>query len=204
MRNLLQDLRYALRMLAKNPGFTIVALLTLALGIGANTAIFSVVNTVLLKPLPYARPEGLVKVWGRFTGIGLPNDLNWFSAPEYRDLRDLNRSFSDITVPSGGVVNLGVSGYPQSVNGAQVSPSMFSILGISPIMGRTFTPEEATQGHDRVVILGYSLWQREFHGRSRPASWRGAACCAPSGHGDRRPVGRATFSVSRALSRRDL
>ena len=162
MTTLLQDLRYALRMLAKNPGFTVVAVLTLALGIGANTAIFSVVNTVLLKPLPYPHPEGLVKVWGRFTGIGLPNDLNWFSAPEYRDLRDLNRSFSDITVLSGGTVNLGVSGNPQSVNGAQVSPGMFSILGVNPIIGRTFTPEEATQGHDRVVILGYSLWQRSF------------------------------------------
>jgi putative ABC transport system permease protein len=162
MTTLLQDLRFALRVLMKNPGFTIVAILTLAVGIGANTAIFSVVNTVLLKPLPYARPEGLVKVWGRFTGIGLPNDLNWFSAPEFRDLHDLNRSFADITVLNGGAVNLGLSGNPQSVNGAQVSPSMFSILGISPIMGRTFTPDEATQGHDRVVVLGYSLWQRAF------------------------------------------
>lgn len=162
MTTLLQDFRYAVRVLLKNPGFTLVAVLTLALGIGANTSIFSVVNTVLLKPLPYRHPEGLIKVWGRFTGIGLPNDQIWFSAPEFRELRDLNRSFSDLTVLNGGPVSVGVSGNPQSVNGAQVLPGMFSILGVSPIIGRTFTPDEAVQGHDRVVILGYGLWQRAF------------------------------------------
>jgi putative ABC transport system permease protein len=162
MTELLQDLRYSVRMLLKNPGFTLVAVLTLAFGIGANTAIFSVVNTVLLKPLPYANPRGLVKVWGHATGLSLPNDQIWFSAPEFRELRELNRVFSEVTVLNGGPVNVGVSGNPQSVNGAQVLPSMFSILGVNPIMGSTFTPEEAVQGHDRVVILGYSLWQRAF------------------------------------------
>ena len=96
MGTIVQDLKYGLRMLAKNPGFTAVAVLTLALGIGANTAIFSVVNGVLLHPLPYSDPDRLVMVWMRFTGIGIPNDRNWVSAPEIRDLKEFNRSFADL------------------------------------------------------------------------------------------------------------
>ena len=162
MTTLLQDFRYAVRMLVKNPAFTLITVLTLALGIGANTAIFSVVSTVLLKPLPYPHPESLIKVWGRFTGIGLPNDQMWFSAPEFRDLLQQNRSFSEAAVISPGAFNLGLSGSPQSVTGATVSPALFSILQINPRLGRAFTPEEAQQGHDRVVILSSSLWQRAF------------------------------------------
>jgi len=162
MTTLLQDLRYAVRMLLKNPGFTLVAVLTLALGIGANTAIFSVVNTVLLKPLPYPNPDSLVKIWTHFTGIGLPNDQNWFSPPEFRDVQQQNRSFSDIAVVNPGTYSLGVSGNPQSVNGATVSPSFFNLLGVRPYLGRAFLPDEGEQGHDRVVVLGYGLWQRVF------------------------------------------
>ena len=162
MNTLWQDVRYAIRGLVRNPGFTFVTVITLALGIGANSAIFSVVNTVLLKPLPYASPEGLVKVWGRFTGIGLAKDQMWFSAPEFRDLRDLNHSFANVAVLNGGPASLGASGNPQSVAGAVVSPSMFSILGVTPMLGRSFTADEAEPGRDRVLILGYSLWQRAF------------------------------------------
>jgi len=162
METLWQDIKYGLRMLGKSPGFAGVAVLTVALGIGANTAIFSVINAVLLKPLPYPNPDGLVKVWTHFTGIGLPNDQNWFSPPEFRDLREQNRSFSDVAVLDNGRYSLGVSGNPQSVDGAAVSPSLFTILGVSPQLGRTFTAEEAEQGHDRVVILGHGLWQRAF------------------------------------------
>jgi len=93
METFWQDVRYGARMLVKAPGFTAVAVLTLALGIGANTAIFSIVNGVLLKPLPYPEPQKLVTVWGRFTGIGLPDDRNAISAPEFRDIQDLNHSF---------------------------------------------------------------------------------------------------------------
>jgi len=163
METLWQDIKYGLRMLGKSPGFAGVAVLTVALGIGANTAIFSVINAVLLKPLPYPNPDGLVKVWTHFTGIGLPNDQNWFSPPEFRELREQNRSFSDVAVLGGnGRYSLGVSGNPQSVNGATVSPSLVTSLGVSPQLGRTFTAEEAEQGHDRVVILGHGLWQRAF------------------------------------------
>jgi putative ABC transport system permease protein len=163
MNTFWQDIRYAIRGLVRNPGFTLVTVVTLALGIGANSAIFSVVNTVLLKPLPYRDPSGLVKVWTRFTGIGLPNDQNWFSAPEFRDLSEQNRSFSAVSVLSPGTFNLGLSGSsPQSVTGAVVSPALFTILGINPRLGRTFLPEEAQQGRDRVVLLSYGLWQRAF------------------------------------------
>ena len=165
MNTFWQDVRYAIRGLVRNPGFTLVIIVTLALGIGANSAIFSVVNTVLLKPLPYRNPSGLVKVWTRFTGIGLPNDQNWFSAPEFRDLSEQNRSFSAVSVLSPGTFNLGLGGgNPQSVTGAAVAPALFAILGINPRLGRTFLPEEAQQGRDRVVILGYGLWQRGFGG----------------------------------------
>jgi len=163
MNTFWQDVRYAIRGLVRNPGFTLITVVTLALGIGANSAIFSVVNTVLLKPLPYSNPAGLIKVWGRFTGIGLPNDQMWFSAPEFRDLSEQNRSFSDVSVVSPGTFNLGMSGSnPQSVTGATVSPALFGILGISPWLGRTFLSDEAQQGRDRVVILGHGLWQRAF------------------------------------------
>src|ERR1700757_427170 len=91
---LLQDLRFALRQMGKRPGFTLVVVLTMALGIGANAAIFSVLDAVLLRPLPYNHPEQLIKIWTRFTGIGLPNDQNAVSAPEFRDFQQLNRSFT--------------------------------------------------------------------------------------------------------------
>jgi len=97
---LLQDLRYAFRLFRKSPAFTAVAVLALALGIGANTAIFSVVDAILLRPLPYKDPDHLVKIWTNFTGIGLPNNQNWVSAPELMDIRTLSKSFSQIAASS--------------------------------------------------------------------------------------------------------
>src|ERR1700687_2652703 len=166
METLWQDLKYAARMLAKNPGFTAVAVLTLALGIGANTAIFSVLNAVLFRPLPYEQPERLVKIWGRFTGIGLPKDQNWISAPEFRDLTQNSKSFSEIAVVTTNAFNLGVNGTPEQITGANVSPSMFRALSVSAQAGRTFAEEEAQPGHDSVIVLGYGLWQRAFGGDS--------------------------------------
>ena len=164
MADLGQDLRYALRMLGKNPGFTSVAVLTLALGIGANTAIFSVLDAVLLRPLPYPEPQQLVKLWSRFTGIGLPNDQNDVSPPEFRDLQQLSQSFTDLAAVSTGTFNLGVKGSPERVTGASVSPSFFTILGAHTRLGRTFLPEEAQPGHDHEVILSDRLWRRAFGG----------------------------------------
>jgi putative ABC transport system permease protein len=162
MRVLLQDLRYALRQMRMRPGFTAVVVITLALGIGANTAIFSVLDAVLLRPLPFTQPQKLVKVWTRFTGIGLPNDQNAVSPPEFRDFQQLNKSFSDLAAIGSGAVNLGVKGSPQRVVGASVSPSLFSMLGVQPFLGRTFLAEEGQPGRDHEVILSYGLWRRVF------------------------------------------
>jgi predicted permease len=162
MSVLMQDLLFALRQMGRRPGFTAVVVLTMALGIGANAAIFSVLDAILLRPLPYEKPEQLIKVWMRFTGIGLPNDQNWVSAPEFRDLQELNRSFSDLAAIDSGAFNLGAKGSPQRVVGASVSPSLFNILGAQPLLGRTFLAEEAQPGRDREVLLSFGLWQRVF------------------------------------------
>jgi len=162
MSVLLQDLRFAIRQMAKRPGFTAIILLTMALGIGANAAIFSVLDAVLLRPLPYGQPERLIKIWTRFSGIGAPNDQNWISAPEFRDLQQLNHSFSDLAAMSGGSFNLGIKGSPQRVVGAAVTPNLFSMLGVQPQFGRNFLPEEGQPGRDHEVILSYGIWRRVF------------------------------------------
>jgi len=162
MATLIQDLKYGIRMLRKSPGFTVVAVVTLALGIGANTAIFSLVNTVLLRPLPFPQPQQLVKVWTHFTGIGLPNDQNWASAPEFRDIDELNHSFSGLAAIGEGGFNISGQGMPERVEGFVVSPSFFSVLGVQPALGRVFLPEEGQPGKNNVVLLSHGLWERRF------------------------------------------
>jgi hypothetical protein len=153
---LVQDLRYGLRMLRKSPGFTAVAVLTLALGISANAAIFSVVDAVLLRPLPFPDPARLMRIWecapsrGYFRNVVNPlNFLDW---------RDHAKSFESMAAVLGGVMtNLNAQGEPIAVPGMQVSPEFFSILGVTPILGRTLSAEEGVAGHDQVVILSYEL-----------------------------------------------
>ncbi len=164
MEVLLQDLRFAFRQMGKLPGFTTLILLTLALGVGATAAIFSVLDTVLLRPLPYAHPEQLVKVWTRFVGIGQPNDQNWVSAPEFQDFLRLNHSFFELAAIDTGSFNLGMKGSPQRVVGAAISPNLFPMLGVQPVIGRNFLPDEAQPGREHEVILSYGLWQRQFGG----------------------------------------
>jgi putative ABC transport system permease protein len=164
MKTLLNDVRFAFRQMAKRPGFTLVVVLTMALGIGANAAIFSVLDAVLLRPLPYPEPQKLIKVWSRFTGIGMPNDQNWVSAPEFRDYQQLNQSFSDLAAIGVDAFNLGVKGSPMRVIGAGVSPNLFGMLGAQPMLGRAFRPEEAQPGRDKEIILSYGLWRRVFAG----------------------------------------
>jgi putative ABC transport system permease protein len=160
MGTLLQDLRYGIRMLARNPGFTAVAVITLALGIGANTAIFSVVNAVLLRPLPYKNPDQLVNVWQTF----YPRH-SWTAVPpaNFLDWREQNGVFEDMAaVAAYPGVNLTGNGEPKRLEGHRVSASLFPLLGVSPLLGRTFLAEEDRPGGDRVAILSHRLWQERF------------------------------------------
>ncbi|MEK6323366.1 MAG: ABC transporter permease [Acidobacteriota bacterium] len=160
MENLLHDARYSIRMLRKSPGFTVVAVIALALGIGANCAIFSVVNAVLLRPLPFKEPEGLVRIWGKFDKAGIPK--NWISEPELVDLQEQNQSFENIAAYQSGGVNLTTNAEPVRVNSASVNASLFSVLGVQPTNGRPFLEEEDQPGRDKVVLVGDGLWRNRF------------------------------------------
>src|SRR5437868_11998550 len=155
-----QDLRYGLRMLVKNPGFTTVAIIALALGIGANSAIFSVVNTVLLRPLPYKNPERLVMVWEDNAKQGFPRDTP--SPANFIDWRDQNHVFESMAAIVEISFNLTGVGDPERIDGRRVSASLFSLLGVEPQLGRAFRPEEDQRGGNHVVIIGHGLWQRRF------------------------------------------
>ena len=161
MESFLQDCRYAVRILARSPGFTLIAVLALALGIGANSAIFSIVNAVILKPLPYEKPEQLVQLWMRFTGIGIPNDQNWVSAPEFVDLQQ-NQSLSHLAAISSNSFNINITGTPERIDSAVVSTSFFPLLGVQAQLGRVFLPEEGQPGREHVVLLSDGLWRRRF------------------------------------------
>jgi predicted permease len=167
MGDFFQDLGYSVRILRKNAGFTVVAALALALGIGACTAIFSVVNSVLLRPLPYEHPEQLVKVWGHFSRIGVPNDWNWVSAPEYVDIHDMNQSFEHVAAINGTSFNVTFGGTPERIDGATVSPGFFPLLGVQAQFGRVFRDEEGQPGRDNVALISNGLWKRRF--ASNPA-----------------------------------
>src|SRR5690242_4767188 len=131
------DIRYGLRLLRKSPGFTIVAILTLALGIGANTAIFSTVDALLIRALPYADPDRVVMIWEDAHEVGFPRNT---PAPgNYADWARLNRSFEGVAATRGTSANLTGGGSPEQVTGRGVSANFFSVLGVSPIAGRTFT-----------------------------------------------------------------
>jgi putative ABC transport system permease protein len=162
MQTLWQDLRYGARMLLRKPGFTLIAVLTLALGIGATTAIFSVVNTVVLRPLPYPEPDRLAMVWMNNKRINVAED--WHSWPNYIDYRDQNKVFESIAAFNNRSFNLTGEGEPVRVVGAWGTANLFPTLGVNPILGRGFTVEEEEQGKGSVVVLGYGLWQRQFGG----------------------------------------
>jgi len=156
----MQDLRYALRSLRKQPIFTLVAVLTLTLGIGANTAIFSLLYQVLLRPLPYAAADHLVFVWNGYPLMGLPQAS--VSIPDYLDRRTQAQGIEDATLFSTRAVNLTAQGQPEQLRGLLVTPSFFTTLGRQPQIGRAFTDAEAQPGADRFVVLTYGLWTTHF------------------------------------------
>ncbi len=162
MHDFLRDVRFALRMLRKAPAFTVAALIVLALGIGATSAIFSVVNAVVLRPLPYRDSERITVLHSDFRTQGL--DEMPYSIPEFHDLRSQNHSFEAIAAYQMRDANLGGVDPPERLLVAYVSPSFFPVLGIEAAPGRTFTPEEEKLGNDRVVLLSHTLWQRRFGG----------------------------------------
>jgi len=160
LTDFLHDLRYAARVLAKNPGFTAVAVIALAVGVGANSVIFSAVNTILLRPLPYKDPDRLVMVFEDASALGYPRDT---PAPaNFIDWRDQNKVFEGMAALADVSVNLTGAGEPERLDGKRVNASLFPTLGVEPQLGRWFTPEEDQPGANRVVMLSHALWQRRF------------------------------------------
>lgn len=158
-----QDLRYGVRMFIKNPGFTLVGILTLALGIGANTTIFSVINALLLNPISFPEPNRLGLVWE--SPAKDPSNLNIVSAPNFLDWQRQNDVFSGMAIfDSGGkAYDLSGGGEPERVSGVRVSPNFFDVLGVKPQLGRSFLPEEETPGKHRVVVLSNSIWRSRYN-----------------------------------------
>src|ERR1041385_8286040 len=161
MNTIWHDLRYGLRLLLKRPGFTVVAIITLALGIGANTAIFSVVDAVLLRPLPYKDADYLVTIWERNPKEGY--EQNMPGAGTYLDWKAQSHGFEQMAIfDANEGFNLTGAGEPLRLTGAAVSADLFPLLGVAPQRGRGFLPEEETPGRDQVAILSNSLWQNRF------------------------------------------
>src|SRR5687768_7940913 len=166
-----RDVRHGLRMLRRSPGFTAVAVLTLALGIGANTAIFSIVNGVILRPLGYPEPERLMFLTTQFPAFGF--EEFWVSPPEYLEYRELNRSFSSVGAFTTGEQNLLAGDRPIRVRTANVDEHLLNALGVQPAYGRLFGkgetdvtgPSTAPGQAPRIVILSHELWQNAFGGR---------------------------------------
>jgi predicted permease len=162
MGTLWQDLRYGARTLRRNPGFAVVAILTLAIGIGANVMIFSIVNGVLLKPLPFPASGSVVTIWETDPNRNLTRGTA--AAAEFLDWRDMNQVFQELSAYRGLSFAISGGGDPEQVWGSQVSGNFFRMLRVTPIVGRDFTPEDEQAGRDQVVILGYGLWQRRYGG----------------------------------------
>ena len=163
MRNLFSDLQLGFRILRRNPGFSATAILLLALGIGANTAIFSVVNAVLLRPLPYQDSSRIMQIWHVPPAKSFPGMTLFSVSPaNYLDWRTQNHSFEDMSAYGGARFNVGGKERPESIQAAPVAPGFFSILRVQPILGRGFTPDDDRPGQGHVVVLGNALWRERY------------------------------------------
>jgi len=159
---LLHDVRLAVRSFARTPGFTAAAVLSLALGIGANTAIFTVTNALLLQPLPYADADRLVILWNRSPGIGIAED--WFSTAQYFDIRTSHTGFDELAIAYGANANLSGDGEPERVGVIRVSSSIFPMLGVSAQYGRLFESSDDVPGGPSVALLNHGTWLRRYGG----------------------------------------
>ncbi|HJQ22320.1 MAG TPA: ABC transporter permease [Blastocatellia bacterium] len=162
METVLQDLRYAIRASLNRPAFVVIVVLALAIGIGANTAIFSVVNAILLRPLPYKNPDRIVMIWMSNGKLGVAED--WHSYPNYVDYRDQNSTFEEVAAFNYRGFNLTGTGDPVLLSGAWSTANLFAVLGVDPQLGRTYTVEEEEPGRDLVAVISHGLWQRRFGG----------------------------------------
>ncbi|HKU74410.1 MAG TPA: ABC transporter permease, partial [Pyrinomonadaceae bacterium] len=162
MNTLFQDLRYGVRILLKQPGFTLVAVVTLALGIGANTAIFSLVNSILLRPLPFREPDRVVRLIQASPKLGL--DTWGVSQADFAAYRDQNRSFETIALFNSSAINLTGEGEPERLPMTSVTADFFKVLGVNPVLGRTFVEGEDAEGKNLVCVISHRFWQRRFAG----------------------------------------
>ena len=162
MSTLSRDLHYAIRALLANPGFTAVAVLSLAIGIGANTAIFSVTNALLLRPLPYKNADRQVILWNTSPGLGITED--WFSTAQYFDIRNGQQSFEDVAIAIGANANLTGDGDPERVGTIRVSSNLLPMLGARPLLGDLFGPDDDRPGKTGKALLGYGTWMRRYGG----------------------------------------
>jgi putative ABC transport system permease protein len=160
MPTLIRDIRYALRAFARSPGFTLAAILSLAIGIGANTAIFSITSALLLHPLPYKDPDRLVILWNTSPGLGITRD--WFSTAQYFDIKNGHHGFEEIALALGGNFNLTGDGEPERVGVVRVTSNLLPMLGANAGYGRLFTPEDGRLGGPNVAVLSYGMWARRY------------------------------------------
>src|SRR6266481_7461022 len=160
MNTLAQDIRYAVRTFAKNPGFTLAAVLSLAIGIGANTSIFSVANALLLRPLPYEDANRLVILWNRSPGLNITED--WFSTAQYLDIKNGHLGFEQVAIAIGGNYNLTGYGDPERVGVIRASSNLLPMLGVHPARGRLFVPDEDSPGRPATALLTDGMWARRY------------------------------------------